>query len=221
MASSHLQNEIKWKFNEWMPDSSTVFAPLSLCFLAWPIANLHSAVNTKLPSAVWTRMHSILHAINAKRYQATSSPTSDQNQPSTSQPCQRAWVVSDRSHYSCIAIWAQHRHRRFSVHGISHNNSSRLLNDCGLMSSVSSHWRSIALRRLRRWIASLLWWIALLWWVARLLRIGRLTWRRISDSLVGWRFVRHLGFLTDLERINFPLLENQDAAVSLLGYLNG
>ena len=201
-----------------MPDSSTVFAPLSLCFLARPIANLHSAVNTELPSAVWTRMHSILHAINAEGYQATSSPTSDQNQPSTDQPCQRAWVVSDRSHYSCIAIWAHHWHRRFSVNCTSHNNSSRLLNDCGLMSSVSSHWRSIALRR---WIACLRWWVALLWWVARLLRIGRLSWRRITASLIGWRFVRHLGFLGDLERINFPVLENQDAAVSLLGDLNG
>lgn len=184
------------KFN----DRSVIFpSPLALSFFS-SICWLHSTEHTELPSAIRAGVNSILHAINAERNEATASPTTDQDQPSASEPSQCARSISHWRDYGCSAVRTDHGHGGFTIHSTPHNNSLGLRDDrCGRVLAMLLRWRPIALWIALRWWCIALWWIALLWWIARLLWVSGLTCLGIACwRLIRWRFFRHDEFFDRL-----------------------
>lgn len=167
------------------------------------IFGLHSAENSKLPTAIGAGMNGILHAVDTERNQTTTSPTADKDQSSTSEPSQCTRSVLHRSNNGCSAVRAHHRHRSFAIHRIPHNHSLRLLYDCSSLSGLSRRRRPVALRwrsvPLWWWpIPWPRWWVTLWWRVTWLLWIGWRPWRRITGLrwLIRRRSrVRHYGCL--------------------------
>lgn len=176
-------------------DRSAIIPPLIPLSFPSFFCGLHSAERPKLPSAIRARVDGILHTIDAKRNQATASPTAHQNQTSTSQPSQRTRGILHRCDYGCTAVRANHGSGRLAEHSTSHNNSLRLCDDrCG--SLALRWWRPIPLWR---WVALMRWWVALRWRIAWLLWISGLAWWRIACSswLIRWWFIRHDGSSID------------------------
>lgn len=171
---------------------------------------LHSAEHPKLPSAVRAGVNSILHAIDAKRNKATSSPAANQDEPSTSEPGQSAGGIHHWRDYSCSAVRTDHGYGGFSIHSIPHNNSLGLRDDRCSLTCLLMLWRWIALLRwciaLLRRITWLLW-IARLLWIASLLWVrGLPNWRIACRRLIWWWFIRHDEFFDRLQQLSKVLL---------------
>lgn len=165
---------------------------------------LHSAEHPKLPSAVRAGVNSILHAIDAKRNKATSSPAANQDEPSTSEPGQSAGGIHHWRDYSCSAVRTDHGYGGFSIHSIPHNNSLGLRDDRCSLTCLLMLWRWIALLR---WCIALLRRITWLLWIARLLWVrGMPNWRIACRRLIWWWFIRHDEFFDRLQQLSKVLL---------------